>query len=70
MIEVFKTDISQKKMARTLVKSLSVQYPEYRINIDFSDCDKVLRIESAFVFDAEEIVQFVKCWDVEIEPLC
>ena len=45
MVEVFKTDVSKKNLARTLVKSLSNQLPGYKINIDLADCDKVLRVE-------------------------
>ena len=69
-VEVFRTDISKKKAARTLVKSLSIQFPDYKINIDLADCDKVLRIESECIFDVDQIVRFVKSQDVKIEPLC
>ena len=40
VVEVFKTDISKKKVARELVKSLTIQFPGYKINIDLDDCDK------------------------------
>jgi len=56
MVEVFKTDIRKKHIACTLVKSLSNQFPDYRINIDLADCDKVLRVESDYLFDAIEIL--------------
>ena len=32
MAEVFKTAISKKKVARTLFKSLSIQFPGYKIS--------------------------------------
>jgi hypothetical protein len=69
MIEVFKTDISKKKVARTLIKSLSGQYPDFKINIDFDDCDKVLRIESGQLFDADQIMRFVRGQNIGIELL-
>ena len=74
MVEVFKTDISKKKVARTLVKSLSIQFPDYKINIDLADCDKVLRVESECLsdshrIDADQIVSFVKSQNVKIEVL-
>lgn len=69
IVEVFKTDISKKKVARKLVKALSVQFPDYKINIDFADCDKVLRIESECLFDVEQIVRFVQRENVNIELL-
>ena len=69
IVEVFKTDISKKKVARKLVKALSVQFPDYKINIDFADCDKVLRVECEWLFDADQIVRFMKSQNVKIELL-
>lgn len=69
MVEIFKTDISKKKVARSLVKSLEIEFPDYKINIDFSDCDKVLRIEGECLFDVEQIERFVKSQNIEIELL-
>lgn len=68
-VEVFKTDISKKKVARTLVKSLSIQFPDYKINIDHADCDKVLRIENECLFDVDQIIRFVQCQNIQIELL-
>jgi len=69
MVEIFKTDISKKKTARTLVKSLADQFPEYKVNIDLADCDKVLRVESQQLIDTDQIGMFVKRLDVKIELL-
>ncbi len=69
MVEIFKTDINQKKVARTLVKTLSLQFPDYKINIDLADCDKILRVESEGLPDADKIVMFMKSRNVEIELL-
>jgi len=73
-VEVFKTDITKKKVARLLVESLAVQFPGYHINLDFDDCDKVLRIESlypseCFQMDVDQIVSFVQHQNVKIELL-
>ena len=69
MVEVFKTDVSKKKVAVTLVKSLSIQFPDYKINIDLADCDKVLRVESECILDADQLVRFIKSQNVKIERL-
>ncbi len=69
MVEVFKTDISKKKVARSLVKSLEIEFPGYKINIDFADCDKVLRIEGDCLCDVDQIERFVKSQNVKIELL-
>ena len=68
-VEVFKTDVRKKKVARTLVKSLSIQFPDYKINIDLADCDKVLRVESECLLDVDPLVRFVKSQNVKIELL-
>lgn len=69
MVEVFKTDIHKKKVARTLVRSMANQFPDYKINIDLTDRDKVLRVESAGPFDTHRIVEFIKSQRINIEPL-
>ena len=69
MVEVFKTDIRKKKIASSLVKSLSIQFPDYKINIDMADCDKVLRIEGRHLGKLDEIIAFVQQQHVRIEVL-
>jgi hypothetical protein len=69
MVEVFKTDIRKKKIASTLVKSLSVQFPDYKINIDMTDCDKILRIEGRHLCELDRIIEFVQQQNVRIEVL-
>ncbi len=69
MVEIFKTDISKKKVARSLVKSLESEFPGYKINIDFADCDKVLRIEGECPCDVDQIERFVRHQDIKIELL-
>jgi hypothetical protein len=46
MIEVFKTNVNDKRQAHELVSMLSQKFVEAKINFDLEDCDKVLRIES------------------------
>lgn len=58
MIEVFKTDISNRVAAQKIVTLLQLQLPDSRINIDLEDCDKVLRVE-ACQFSVEQVILFV-----------
>ena len=44
-VEVFKTNVKQKRHAKRLLNILSQQFPLCRINFDLEDCDKILRIE-------------------------
>ena len=45
MVEVFKTNITDKNTALKLIADLHSFFPGGRINFDLDDCDKILRIE-------------------------
>ncbi|MBA4853079.1 hypothetical protein [Emticicia sp. BO119] len=45
MVEVFKTNIQERKHASLLFEVLRRQFPLFKINFDLDDCDKILRIE-------------------------
>lgn len=45
MVEIFKTNVIEQTQAMLVQKILSNTFPQYKINFDLSDCDKVLRIE-------------------------
>ena len=45
MVEAFKTDVQKRAQSKKLVCILSEAFPSFKINLDLSDCDKVLRVE-------------------------
>jgi hypothetical protein len=45
MVEVFKTNVKNKTHGKKLLCVLSDTFPSLKINLDLSDCDKVLRVE-------------------------
>jgi hypothetical protein len=45
MVEVFKTDVKQRKQAAGLITALLQAFPMHCINFDLDDCDRILRIE-------------------------
>lgn len=49
MVEVFKTNVADQDQAHQLIAQLKQLLPEYKINFDLEDCDKVLRIEHTHV---------------------
>jgi len=59
MVEVFKTDVTKRMEAKSLVRFLMQHFPESKINVDLDDCDKVLRVEGK-KFRAEKIIVLVK----------
>ena len=57
-IEIFKTDIKNKRNGRKIIKELRSKFPQTKIDIDFDDCDKILRLEGQD-FIIEDTVAFV-----------
>lgn len=45
MVEIFKTNITNKKMAQAALKSLRPVLPGCKLNFDLDDNDNILRIE-------------------------
>jgi len=53
MVEVFKTNVQEKKEAKELVNMLRQYFPGSRINFDLQDCDKILRVEGEVIKSGE-----------------
>jgi hypothetical protein len=71
MIEVFRTDVTEKDQARMLVDRIHKAFSHCRANFDLEDCDRILRVKG--ITGEEEtwqIVSLVKSfgWHVEILP--
>ena len=45
MVEVFKTNVGSIRDANYIVQRLAEEFPDYKINFDLSDCDRILRIQ-------------------------
>lgn len=58
MVEVFKTNVQQRRQAKLLLGILEKRFPLFRINFDLEDCDKILRVEGENV-PQEKIVRLV-----------
>ena len=58
LIEVFRTTISSKQIGKKIVETTNDLFPGSKTNIDFDDCDKILRIEGKN-FEVHTIVQLV-----------
>ena len=55
MIEVFKTNVQRTNQAKRIITILHEHLPNSRINFDLEDCDKVLRIDSPRIINADVI---------------
>lgn len=45
-IEVFQTNVPNRRTAAALLRQLRAQFPACRINFDLEDCDRILRVHS------------------------
>ena len=68
MVEAFKTDVQKKAQSKMLLSVLSETFPSVKINIDLSDCDKVLRVEGENM-EALRIMLLVKEYGFNCEVL-
>ncbi len=69
MVEVFKTNIEQKKVADEVRSLLLLHFPDARIHFDLEDCDRILRIEAGQIYPLQVITLLRdKNYDCEILP--
>jgi hypothetical protein len=45
MVEVFKTNVESAGESKAIIRQLHTHFPNYKINFDLDDCDRILRIE-------------------------
>lgn len=53
MVEVFKTNISDRTTANKVKADLYHLFPGFKINFDLDDCDRILRVESEHIIPEE-----------------
>ncbi len=47
IVEVFKTNVETGGQAERLVTLIHENFPEYTVNFDLDDCDRILRVKSS-----------------------
>ncbi|ALJ04856.1 hypothetical protein APS56_06845 [Pseudalgibacter alginicilyticus] len=66
-VEIFKTNVTHNQLANKIIADLNQLYPNYNINFDLEDCDKVLRIESDNSIHISRIIDYGNSNNVQIE---
>ena len=70
MVEVFKTNIRNKKIAHSLVVQIGSNFPAYKANFDLDDCDNILRIATVDkAIEASSIIKIVTGFGFKAEVL-
>ena len=67
IIEIFKTNVNNEQLANRIICGLNHLYPNYLINFDLEDCDKVLRVALQKDIDVFGIINFARKNTIQIE---
>jgi hypothetical protein len=67
MVEIFKTNVTNERLASRVLKTLRAGLPCYHFNFDLEDCDRILRAQSAGEpIENARVIKIVKDCRVEI----
>ena len=67
MVEIFRTNVKNKRLAGKVLKVLQAHLPAFNFNFDLDDCDRILRVQSnECPVECIKIIQIVKDHAVEI----
>lgn len=69
MVEVFKTNIENRKQAGLVLYCIHRKFREYAANFDLDDCDRILRVESRDKIQAPSLIQVVQALGFHAEVL-
>lgn len=70
MVEVLKTNVTDKKQATILLSEIHFAFTSYKANFDLEDCDQILRIETNFSFiEVKEIINLLSRYGFYAEVL-
>jgi hypothetical protein len=67
MVEIFRTNVNNRRLADRVLKTLRANLPAYRFNFDLDDCDRILRAQSAGIpIETTRVIRIVKDHSVKI----
>jgi len=70
MIEIFCTNVSSRLQANNILDRLQKEFPQYEMNFDLEDCDRILRVDGKEdVVNRQAIIELVKHFKCEIKVL-
>ena len=69
MIEVFKTNVENYDQAIMLLDNIHQTFAGYHANFDLQDCDKILRVKSNSLVEADGLINFLKDFGFHAEIL-
>lgn len=67
-VEIFKTNVKNKRAAREIAFHLSHNLPECEINFDLDDCDNILRVMGSTI-NVPEVLKSMKLMGYNCEVI-
>lgn len=68
LVEIFKTNVNNEGLAAEIITTLKKLFPDYEINFDLDDCDRILRVEPENgIVEVDKIMRVVSNFSCEIE---
>jgi len=68
VVEIFKTNVQKESDKNYIIAVINTQFPDYKINFDLEDCDKILRVEGIDL-ECNNIIDYVHCLGYTCERL-
>jgi hypothetical protein len=68
VVEVFKTNITEKKDAKKIINALQILLPLAKINFNLDDYDNILRIEDESI-SPKVVIDYLLSYEVEVVKL-
>ena len=70
MIEVFKTDVTERDHANMLIDLIHQSFGAYKANFDLEDCDKILRVKcTTGLVQSSLLIDFLRDFGFHAEVL-
>jgi hypothetical protein len=67
MVEIFRTNVNNRRLADRVLKTLRANLPAYRFNFDLDDCDRILRAQSeGAAIETTSVIRIVRDHCIEI----
>lgn len=69
MVEVFKTNVTDRLQAARLLEHIHKNLVDCKANFDLDDCDRILRIKHAGEIQASSVIKLLKEFGFNAEVL-
>ena len=59
MVEVFKTNVTDSRLAGLLVSEINRSFRGYMANFDLGDCDRILRVKCGGTIESAQVISLL-----------